>query len=68
VDVTGRPGAIGTGRVPADGGDHPNKYHAEVTAHVRLYWPPNATDEQIDEALELAVDEVLIAYAKRVTR
>lgn len=35
----------------ADGGEHPNKFVPLVSAHVRLYWPPLATEREVLDAL-----------------
>jgi hypothetical protein len=63
--VTGRPGAIGRGRVDADGGVHPNKYDPYVTAEFRVYWPPLATDAEIDRAIDDAIDGLRESIAER---
>jgi len=55
--VSGRPGIQITVKVPAEGGVPPNRYESVVSAHVRAYWPPEATDAEIAKALALAFAE-----------
>lgn len=50
-----RPGVIANATVCADGGREPNKYIPYVSAYVRVHWPPLATDQEIDDALQAAV-------------
>lgn len=38
----------------ADGGEHPNRFIPAVSAHVRVYWPPLATRQEIEDALNEA--------------
>ncbi|WAB10812.1 hypothetical protein SEA_TUCK_38 [Arthrobacter phage Tuck] len=55
--MSSRPGVVLKQSVPADGGESPNRYAPFVTAEFRIFWPPKATDEEIERAIELAVAE-----------
>lgn len=54
--MSARPGIETTVRIDTDGGFTPNAYAPFISAHVRIYWPPPATEEQIELALEAALD------------
>lgn len=55
--MSSRPGVVTKQSVPADGGESPNRYAPFVTAEIRVFWPPKATDEEIDAAIYRAVTE-----------
>lgn len=55
--MTSRPGIVATVRQPADGGQSPNRYVPEITAELRVFWPPRATPAEIRQAIDAAVDE-----------
>lgn len=61
-----RPGIQVTTQTPADGGEQPNKYPDEVSAHIRVYWPLLATPEQIYGALDDAHSEASDAIAAKL--
>ena len=63
--MTGRPGIETTVRLDADGGSTPNAYSPFISAHVRIYWPPRATDEQIEQALSAALNSARACIQKR---
>lgn len=46
-----RPGVQLTAHRPADGGEHPNRYFPTISAHIRVYWPPKATRDEVLQAL-----------------
>jgi hypothetical protein len=54
-----RQGWQGTVRVPTEERPSPNKQVPYVTAHVRVYWPGNATDAQVVEAITDAYDQAV---------
>jgi len=63
--MTRRPGIETTVHLDSDGGVTPNAYSPHISAHVRVYWPPRATDEQIEQALAAALDSARFLITKR---
>lgn len=63
--MSSRPGVVADGQVMADGGEQPNKYAPYVSAQVRVFWPPKATDEEIERAIEQALAEARVRIARR---
>jgi hypothetical protein len=65
-----RPGAYAIVRLQADGGESPNSYAPEITAEIRIHWPPKATRDQIDAALAAAWSQATVnvdaAYADKM--
>ena len=59
--MAGRPGVVVTVDKDADGGVSPNRFVPQISAHIRLYWPPRATIEEVTEALLQAYRETLEA-------
>lgn len=55
--MAARPGIQLTVTTPADGGESPNRYDPNVSAHIRVYWPPLATEDQIIWTLAEAFDQ-----------
>ncbi|UYL87675.1 hypothetical protein SEA_VRESIDENCE_35 [Arthrobacter phage VResidence] len=53
--MSSRPGVLATHIAPADGGVSPNRYIPSITAEVRVFWPPLATEAEILDALNRAV-------------
>lgn len=47
-----RPGFIVDHRVPADGGEPPNQYVAQISIQVRCHFPPRASREEVLAALD----------------
>ncbi len=48
---------------PTEPSVSPNLYIPEVSAHVRLYWPPQATWEEVEATMSRAFEQALeIAY------
>lgn len=66
--MSGRPGILVTVRVPADGGKEPNKYTPEITAEIRIHWPPKANESDIYDALYAAVIDAELAILKERAR
>jgi hypothetical protein len=60
-----RRSAIGESQVDADGGRIPNQYQPFVSAHFRVYWPPLATGEEIEQAIDAALAELYEAVRTR---
>lgn len=52
--MSARPGITVDATVPSDGGEQPNRFQPLVSVHVRAYWPPLATEAEIEEALTTA--------------
>lgn len=63
--MAARPGIIVDVQHDADGGDHPNKYNPVVSVHVRAYWPPLATQRQVEDALKEAYVASLAAFRSK---
>ncbi|UIW13450.1 hypothetical protein SEA_AMYEV_34 [Arthrobacter phage Amyev] len=63
--MSSRPGVVTKQSAPADGGESPNRYAPFVTAELRVFWPPLATDEQIEDAITRAVAETRKRIANR---
>jgi hypothetical protein len=63
--MSARPGIQITVRREAEGGEHPNRYVSCVSAHIRVYWPPKATREEIYAALGEAYGAALDAIYER---
>ncbi|WGH21108.1 hypothetical protein SEA_CASSIA_35 [Arthrobacter phage Cassia] len=63
--MSSRPGVVTKQSVPADGGESPNRYAPFVTAEIRVFWPPKATDEEIETAIHRAVVEARRRIAHR---
>lgn len=61
-----RNGWQGTVKIPVPERESPNRQVPYVSAHIRVYWPGNATYEQIEEAMDRAFyeaqDEVYFAF------
>jgi hypothetical protein len=55
--MSARPGIIASKTVRSNGGQSPNNYRGVVTAELRVYWPPLATDEEITIALNSVIQE-----------
>ena len=55
--MSGRPGIVASAYVPADGGESPNRFKPFVSAEIRCHWPPKATNRQIVEAMERAMED-----------
>lgn len=53
-----RPGVIARASREVDGGQVPNNYIAAVTAEVRIFWPPTATNAEIAATLDEAIANV----------
>lgn len=49
----------------ADGGETPNRYVPLTSAHVRVYWPPRATIDEVYAALDAAYDDALDAIHEK---
>lgn len=53
--MSARKGIYAITDVPCDGGVSPNAYKAQITAEVRLFFPPNTvTEEEVLDALHVA--------------
>ncbi|QGZ17334.1 hypothetical protein SEA_KAYLISSA_34 [Arthrobacter phage Kaylissa] len=63
--MSSRPGVVTKQSVPADGGESPNRYAPFVTAEIRVFWPPKATDAEIERAIERAVAEARVRIDRR---
>ena len=63
--MSSRPGIQITREYEADGGEHPNKYRPNVSAHIRVYWPPLATQSLIVATLDEAYWGALEAIRER---
>jgi len=50
---------------PADGGEHPNRFMPWVTVDLRVFWPPKATNEEVNAALWQAINEVRMQLLQR---
>jgi hypothetical protein len=49
--MSSRPGIVASIRNPTENaGVSPNAFVAEVTAELRMYWPPLATDAELEAA------------------
>lgn len=55
--MTDRPNVYAIHNRFSDGGQPPDQYVPLVTAEVRVYWPPNATDDEIHGTLADAVED-----------
>ncbi|QIG58511.1 hypothetical protein PQE18_gp33 [Arthrobacter phage DrSierra] len=63
--MSSRPGVVTKQSVPADGGESPNRYAPFVTAEFRVFWPPKATEAEIERAIEKAVAEARVRIDRR---
>lgn len=61
-----RPRVHSTVRVPADGGKSPNRYVPEITAEVRVVWPPRADRAAVLGALDRAHRDARRALEERL--
>lgn len=66
--MSGRPGFVVDHRVPADGGESPNAYVAQVSVQVRCNWPPLATQAQVVTALADACLEAIAEFQSHERR
>lgn len=67
--MSSRPGIVVSVKRPADGGESPNGYVPQITAEVRVFWPPRATLGQVLVALDAAYrDAITNVLAKREER
>lgn len=57
--MSSRPGVEVTVQRPADGGEHPNRFIPFVSAHIRVFWPPLASEAEVALALAEATTEAL---------
>lgn len=64
--MSSRQGWEGTVKVPAAPTERPNLQADYVSAHIRVYWPYTATDEQVAAAIFQAASEA--AEATRLVR
>lgn len=60
--MSARPGFSVNVTEPADGGESPNRYMPWITAEIRCFWPPKATDAQVLDALQQAHEKALRKY------
>lgn len=64
--MSARPGVLVDVRRPADGGVSPNAYVPIISAEVRCFWPPRATEEEVAEVLrEVFVETIRAVRSKR---
>lgn len=49
--MSSRPGVVVSAFAAADGGVSPNRYIPTITVEIRAFWPPKATDAEIDAVL-----------------
>jgi hypothetical protein len=56
-----------THREPTDGGESPNRAIPEITAQIRLHWPPSATAREVAAALDRAYREAIQAVITKPT-
>lgn len=66
--MSARPGVLATVRIPADGGEHPNKQVGEITAEVRCHWPDGARFGDIREAVHRAAGAALAQARAEIDR
>lgn len=52
--MSSRQGWQGTARIPVEEKPSPNRQEPYVSAHIRVYWPSNATEEQVLAAIDAA--------------
>lgn len=55
--MASRIGVIADASLDADGGVSPNRYTPKVSAHIRVYWPPLATESEIMWTLAEAFED-----------
>lgn len=53
-----RTGVHAAYRIPVEKLPSPNSYVAEVSADLRVFFPPNATRVQIERALDMVINRV----------
>lgn len=63
--MSARPGISVDAKIPADGGEHPNKFRPEVSVHIRASWPPLATEIEVKAAMYNAIDAAWDAIAEK---
>ena len=63
--MTRRPGIETTVRIETNGGTSTNAYAPYISAHIRVFWPPRATDVEIEYALNAAVDSARACIARK---
>ena len=66
--MSARPGIVANAYVDADGGESPNQFKPYVSAEIRCHWPPLATDEQIRQAIDDAMHDVIEQIAGKRSR
>lgn len=64
--MSSRPGVLATVIAPADGGVSPNRYVPAITAEVRVFWPPKATEAEVMDALTRAVAKAQKQIEERI--
>ena len=64
-----RPGVNVSIQVKADGGVSPNAYVPWITAEIRCFWPPRATEQEVEDAITAlyhkALEEALDRHRNR---
>ena len=62
--MSSRPAIHITVREPADSGTSPNRYIGQITAQIRLHFPPTASEREVLSALERAYQQTVKVYAE----
>lgn len=60
-----RPGFIVAATADVEPMPSPNAYLPRVTAELRVFWPPNATRDQIDESIARAIGSAIGELGRR---
>lgn len=63
--MSARPGVVGGASVATGAGQSPNNYRPYITAEVRVFWPPLATDQQIEEAIQAALTHARVQIKEK---